>query len=106
MPRLFRTFGTNAAQMTIMGFIDAFAEEFLSQASEEGLGDRVVPTIAPSAYARFSIIRSIEATEVIAPVLTALVRVHDHPPVGLPVPHISHAIGTRYSRSYPAIFVD
>lgn len=71
----------------IPGFVDAFADPFLFQATEERLCDSVVPAIAAPAHAGLEIMGLAEATEVLAAKLTALVRVHDHPPVRLSPPH-------------------
>lgn len=57
------------------------------QTAEERFRDGVVPTLAPPAHAWLEVMSLTEATKVVAAVLTALVRAHDHPPVRFPAPH-------------------
>src|SRR3954467_15386712 len=71
----------------IPGFVNPSADAFFFQAAEERLRDGIVPAIAPPAHARFQVMIQAKAPEVIATVLTALVRVYDDPPVRSPAPH-------------------
>ncbi len=66
----------------ISGFVDAFADAFLFQATEKGFGDGIVPTISTTAHAWRKIVGLAETAPVIATVLTALVRVHEHRSLG------------------------
>lgn len=57
----------------ITRLVDAFLDTFLFQATKEGFGDCVVPTIATSAHAGLELMRVAEALPIIASVLRPLI---------------------------------
>src|SRR5512146_2125878 len=59
-------------------FIDAFADTFFFQATEEGFSDCIIPTISASAHAGQQVVRTAEADPIVTAVLTTLIGVHDN----------------------------
>lgn len=56
----------------VTGFVDPLSDPFLFQTAEEGLGYRIVPTVAPPTHARFQVMGPTETMPVIAAVLRSL----------------------------------
>src|SRR5215469_16089283 len=70
----------------VAGGVDAIADTLLLEAAEEALRHRVVPAVAAPAHAGRELVVATEPHPVIAAVLGALVGVHDHRCLGMPVP--------------------
>ena len=59
-------------------FIYPHSDPFFFQAAEEGLGDRVVPTVSTTAHAELEIMSFAKTFEVIAAELRSLIGMHNH----------------------------
>jgi len=64
-----------------------FWMRFLFQATEEGLGNGIVPAVASAAHTRLQVMGRTETLEVVASILAALVAVDQNPLLGLTAPH-------------------
>ena len=59
------------SELTIL--VDLFLDTFFLQAAEEGLGNGIVPAVAPTTHTGFELVRSTEPSPVVTAVLRALV---------------------------------
>ena len=55
------------------GIVDPLLNSFLLEAGEERLGNRVVPTVGPTAHAGFKLVFPAEAAPIVAAVLASLI---------------------------------
>lgn len=67
--------------------VDALFDPLFLQATKKRLDNGVVPAVTAPAHAGIEIVFSTEAQPVVTAVLSALIRVHQDPLLGLASPH-------------------
>jgi len=77
--------------------IDLLLDPFLLQASEERLGDGVVPAIAFATHARFEVIRPAESTPRIAAELGALVGMNHRATCATAADRLQHGVEHQFA---------